>query len=111
MGRVMRLARGLGASTALRFLRGLREAWPLARDLPLDPAAGAAARHLGLVAPDTDPESEAGELARAARAAGYTGELHALEVALAELGRSACRRERYARCWFGEECPAWEASV
>lgn len=82
--RLAGLARGIGAATVLGFLRPLRGLWPAAADLPLSPAAEAAAEHLGL-AWNGDPD---------------------VEAALERLGRRACLRGRPERCPLGEACPA-----
>ena len=81
--RLAGLARGVGAATVACFLRPLRPFWPAASDLPLSPAAEAAAEHLDLVW-DGSPD---------------------LEAALERLGRRACLRGRPERCPLGEECP------
>ncbi len=81
--RIARLARGVGAATVACFLRPLRGLWPAAADLPLSPAAQAAAAHLGLI---------------------WTGDLD-LEAALERLGRRACLRGRSERCPLGRDCP------
>src|SRR5262245_2206795 len=82
--RLARLARGVGTATVVRFLRPRRSVWPAAADLPLSPAAQAAAAHLGVV---------------------FTGDPD-LEAALERLGRRACLRGRTERCPLGPECPA-----
>lgn len=82
--RIARLARGIGTATVVCFLRPLRGLWPAAADLPLSPAAQAAAEHLGVA---------------------WSGDID-LEAALERLGRRACLRGRSDRCPLGPDCPA-----
>jgi hypothetical protein len=82
--RVAALGRGVGQATVHCFLRPLRPHWPAAADLPLSPAAQAAAEHLGLR---------------------WDGDLD-VEAALERLGRRACLRGRVERCPLGAACPA-----
>jgi hypothetical protein len=82
--RLAALGRGIGSAAVLCFLRPLRGLWPAAADLPLSPAAEAAAAHLGLA---------------------WNGDLD-LEAALDRLGRRACLRARSDRCPLGSACPA-----
>lgn len=81
--RLAGLGRGVGAATVACLLRPLRSRWSAASDLPLSPAAAAAAAHLGL-AWDGDAD---------------------VEAALERLGRRACLRERPERCPLRDECP------
>jgi len=67
-GRLARLAPGFGAASVARFLRPLRDRWIQAREIPLHPAARAAAIHLGLLAEGEDEEA-ARRVARRSRAA------------------------------------------
>ena len=101
--RVAALAPGIGAATAAAFLRPLRDAFPAAREIPLSPAARAAALHLGLLRAGEDEEGEPGAL-RAALGSGTP--LADAEAALERLGRRACLRERADRCPLGDACPA-----
>lgn len=103
--RVVQLAPGVGTATALRFLRPLRERFAVAADLPLAASARAAARHLGLLAEETEPEGEAALLrAQVAREPDAPSFLQ-VEAALERLGAAACLRERVALCPLGDECP------
>ena len=63
--RLASLAPGLGGASVSRFLRPLRDIWPTASDLPLDPAAHAAAVHLGWLEEGQDLEAAPGALRRA----------------------------------------------
>jgi len=103
--RLARLAPGFGRAAAGRFLRGLRSPWPLAADLPLDPAALASAVHLGLLEATADVESAPAQLRRRFASREPAGGLRDLEAALERLGRAACRRGRPERCLLGEICP------
>ena len=100
--RLAALAPGFGAARVTRFLQPLRDTWPAAAELPLDPNACRAAFHLGwLGEEDDDP---------AALRATLEGEnpkaaLADCEFALSEIGRRACRRERPERCPLGPRCP------
>jgi hypothetical protein len=100
------LSPGLGAATALRFLRPLRERWPAAREVPLAAPARAAAIHLGWIALDADAEGEPGALAAFLRNADPEVASSDAEAALERLGAAACARERVARCPLGAACPA-----
>lgn len=102
-----RLAPGFGAASVLAFLRPLRDTWPAAREVPLDPNARAAALHLGLLAEGDDEEGEPAALRAAVAEPGASDgpDLADAEWALAQLGRAACARERIARCPLGAECP------
>jgi len=104
--RLARLASGVGAATLLRFLRPLRERWPAAREVPLSPAARAAARHLGLLRESEDTQGEFAALRAALSRLGDPVAFADLEAALERLGRHACQRERPARCPLGARCPA-----
>jgi len=108
--RLSQLAPGFGAAAVLAFLRPLRGAWPAAREVPLDPAARAAALHLGLIAEGDDEDGEPGALRAAlallpaAEAAGPAA-LGDVEWVLSRLGRAACARNQSARCPLGAGCP------
>ncbi len=107
-GRIVSLAPGLGAATVQRFLAPLRHRWPAASELPLSPAARAAAVHLGWLDPDDDPEWAAGRLASRVREASVepgAAPLWEVELALDRLGDRACRRDRWRRCPLGADCP------
>ena len=105
-GRVAQLAPGVGAATAMRFLRELREIWPLADELPLTPAARAAAVHLGLLHEGEDVEGPPGALRAALAALPRAPELVDVDAALHRLGSAACLRGRVRRCPLGAACPA-----
>jgi hypothetical protein len=100
-----RLAPGFGPAGVLRFLRPLRDRWPAAREVPLAPAALAAARHLGLVAEGADEEGEPGALRAALARLAVAPPLADLEAALERLGSRSCLRERPERCPLGAACP------
>jgi hypothetical protein len=104
--RLTGLASGVGAATALRFLRPLRDRWPAAREVPLAPAARAAAVHLGLLGAGEDSEGEPAALRAALRESGDPVAFVDLEAALERLGGRACLRNRPARCPLGDACPA-----
>jgi hypothetical protein len=89
-----------------RFLRPLRERWPAAREVPLSPAARAAALHLGLLREGEDEEGEPGALRAALLRWPEAPALADAEAALARLGERACLRGRTARCPLGADCPA-----
>jgi hypothetical protein len=100
------LAPGFGAARIARFLRPLRDRWPVARETPLQPAARAAAQHLGLLREGEDAEGEPGALRAALRSNPASPALADAEYALERLGTRACRRNRTARCPLGQSCPA-----
>jgi hypothetical protein len=108
-GRLAALASGFGTASVTRFLRPLRDRWVEASELPLHPAARAAAVHLGWISDEEDFEG----VPSALLAAGATGDgapfppvqLRDLEAALERLG-SWCRRNRTKTCPLGDECPA-----
>lgn len=103
--RIAKLAPGIGASTVARFLRPLRDRWPAAREVPLAPAARAAARDLGWLGEAEDEEGEPAVL-RAALAGDPTSPALAdVEAALERLGAAACLRGRTARCPLAASCP------
>jgi hypothetical protein len=104
--RLAGLAPGIGAATVAAFLRPLRDRWPAARELPLAPAARAAAVHLGLLAEGEDEEGEPGTLRTALARDPDAPPLADVEAALERLGRRACWRGRTDRCPLGAECPA-----
>jgi hypothetical protein len=104
--RLAGLASGVGAATVLRFLRPLRDRWPAAREVPLAPAARAAAQHLGLLGAGEDAAGEPAALRAALRGSGDPVALADLEAALERLGARACLRDRPERCPLGEACPA-----
>lgn len=54
--RIAALASGVGRATVLRFLRPLRERWPAAAEVPLDPKARRAAVAAGWLADGDDEE-------------------------------------------------------
>ena len=101
-----RLAPGVGAATVARFLRGLRDRFDAAREVPLAPAARAAAVCLGWLEPGQDEEGEPGSLRRVLAATQGAPELRDVEAALERLGAAACARRRPAACPLGAACPA-----
>ena len=107
--RLAGLAPGIGAARVARILRPLRDRWPLAREIPLQPAARAAAQHLGLLREGEDAEGEPGALRASLRSDPASPTLADAEYALARLGTRACLRNRTARCPLGESCPARES--
>ena len=100
------LAPGFGAARVARFLRPLRDRWTVACEIPLPPAARAAAQHLGLLREGEDEEGEPGALRAALRNDPASPTLADAEYALERLGARACRRNRIAQCPLGESCPA-----
>jgi hypothetical protein len=102
---VSSLAPGIGAATVARFLRPLRDLWPDVRELPLSPAARAAAVHLGLIGAGEDEEGEPGALRAALAREPDAPSLADVEAALERLGQRACLRERSQRCPLGDDCP------
>lgn len=104
--RLVSLGPGFGPGTALRFLRPLRDVWPAAEEVPLDPAALAAAVHLGWLDEFDDPETAPGTLRRLLEDADDAPSLPRVEDALERLGRAACRRNDTRRCPLAEACPA-----
>ena len=106
-GRLSALATGFGAARIARFLQPLRDVWPAASELPLDPNACRAAVHLGWLGEDDDAPSS---LRSALDAEGEATSLADLESALAELGRRACRRDLPDRCPLSDACPRRKAS-
>lgn len=104
--RLAALAPGIGAATVATFLRPLRDRWPAAPEVPLAPAARAAAVHLGLLAEGEDEEGEPGALRAALARDPGAPALSDVEAALDRLGRRACLRGRSDRCPLGADCPA-----
>jgi len=109
--RIARLAPGVGPATVALFLRPLRDAWIAARELPLSPAARAAALHVGLLREGEDEEGEPGALRAALAAQPDAPSLSDAESALERLGRRACLRQRFRSCPLGGDCPARERGV
>jgi hypothetical protein len=103
--RLASLAPGFGAASVARFLRPLRDRWVQAREIPLHPAARAAAVHLGLLSEGEDAEGEPGALRAALRDDPAQPSLADAEFALTRIGRVACSRNRTARCPLGDSCP------
>ncbi len=103
--RLAALAPGFGAASVARFLRPLRDRWIQAREIPLHPAARAAAVHLGLLAEGEDEEGEPGALRAALEDDPATPSLADAEAALTRLGSAACARNRVRRCPLGDACP------
>ncbi len=108
-GRLAGLAPGIGVATVTRFLRPLRDVWPLAAELPLSPAARAAAVHLGLIREGEDEEGEPGALRAALAREPDPPPLCDVESALDALGRRACLRNRPDRCPLAQHCPRGRA--
>jgi len=108
-GRLSGLASGFGRAAIVRLLRPLREVWPLADEIPLDPAARAAAIHLGWIGDGEDVDGAPGALRSFLRSCADDGEtsthLCDVEAALERLGRKSCLRERHDRCPLEERCP------
>jgi hypothetical protein len=104
-GRLSGLAPGFGAASVARFLRPLRDRWIQAREIPLHPAARAAALHLGLLTEGEDEEGEPGALRAVLREDPAQPSLADVEFALIQLGTIACARDRTARCPLGDACP------
>jgi hypothetical protein len=104
--RIARLAPGVGPAAVALFLRPLRDAWIAAREIPLSPAARAAAVHVGLLREGEDEEGEPGALRAALAAQPGAPALSDAEAALERLGRRACLRERVGSCPLGDDCPA-----
>jgi len=103
--RLASLAPGFGAASVARFLRPLRDRWIQAREIPLHPAARAAAIHLGLLAEGEDEEGEPGALRAALRDDPAQPSLADAEFALTRIGRAACLRNRANRCLLANDCP------
>ena len=102
--RLSRLAPGFGRTSVMRFLQPLRDVWPAAGELPLDPAARAAAEHLGWIGAGADTEGSPSALRTFLSADPQAPALWEVEFALAQLGRRSCLRERADRCPLGEAC-------
>jgi len=103
--RLARLAPGFGAASVARFLRPLRDRWVQAREIPLHPAARAAAVHLGLLAEGEDAEGEPGALRAALRDDPEQPSLADTEFALTRIGTVACSKNRASRCPLADACP------
>jgi endonuclease III len=100
------LAPGLGPATAAEILRPLRDRFSAAREIPLTPAARAAAVHVGLLRQGEDEEGEPGALRAALAREHPVPDLSDVEAALTRLGRAACMRNATTRCPLGSDCPA-----
>ena len=103
--RLASLAPGFGAASVAGFLRPLRERWDQAREIPLHPAARAAAVHLGLLAEGEDTEGEPGALRAALGDDPAQPSLADAEFALTRIGRVACMKNRSNRCLLADACP------
>ena len=128
--RLAALAPGLGQAAVARFLRPLREHWPVAVEIPLSRAARAAARprggraagggagqpplprpaggaalHLGWLAAGEDEAGEPGALRARLCEQPDAPPLADVEAALERLGAAACLREAVARCPLQAHCP------
>lgn len=95
-GELAALGPGLGAATLSRFLAPLRERFPAAADLPVEPAATVAAIHLGWLPEGCEGDAAFEPLRR--RAAAAAVDVVDLEWALGQLGRRACARNNPRRC-------------
>lgn len=104
--RLAGLAPGVGVSTVLRFLRPLRDVWPAAAEVPLAPAARAAALHLAWIGEGEDEEGAPGALRRHWERTAQAPPLRDVEAALERLGSRACLRGRVERCPLQTACPA-----
>ena len=106
-GRLMGLASGFGRAAVVRLLRPLRSAWPLADEVPLDPAARSAALHLGWIREGQDEDGAPSALRAHLRSRTPDDATHFCDTewALERLGRKACLRERSDRCPLGSDCP------
>jgi hypothetical protein len=109
--RIAGLAPGVGPAAVALFLRPLRDVWIAAREIPLSPAARAAALHVGLLREGEDEEGEPGALRAALAAQPDAPSLSDAEAALERLGRRACLRERVRSCPLGGNCPARERGM
>lgn len=103
--RIAGLAPGFGTATIARFLRPLRAVWPAAREVPLAPAARAAALDLGWLAEGEDEDGEPAALVAALAGDPEAPPFADVEAALERLGAAACLRGRTARCPLGDACP------
>jgi hypothetical protein len=103
--RLAGLAPGFGAASVAGFLRPLRDRWDQAREIPLHPAARAAAVHLGLLAEGEDTEGEPGALRAALGDDPAQPSLADVEFALTKIGSLACLRNRANRCPIADACP------
>jgi hypothetical protein len=103
--RIATLAPGVGRATVLRFLRPLRERFVAAREVPLAPAAHAAALHAGLLSDGEDEEGEPAALRHRLAHDPDAPPFADLEAALERLGAASCLRGRVSRCPLGAECP------
>ena len=104
-GTLAALGPGLGAATLARFLAPLRERFPAAADLPVEPAATVAAIHLGWLPEGCEGDAAFEPLRR--RAAAAAVDVVDLEWALGQLGRRACMRNNPRRCPVAR-CPRRE---
>jgi len=104
-GRIAALAPGVGPAAVARFLRPLRDVFAAAADLPLSPAARAAAECVGLLACGGDEAGGPGALRAALAAEADAPTLTDTEHALDALGRRACLRGRADRCPLKARCP------
>jgi hypothetical protein len=104
-GALAQLAPGIGSAAVARFLRPLRERWPAAREVPLTPAARAAAIHVGWLREGEDEEGEPAALRAALALQPDAPPLRDAEAALHRLGSAACRRASADRCPLGSDCP------
>jgi hypothetical protein len=110
-GRLARLAPGFGRAAVTRFLQPLRECWAAADELPLEPAAKAAAAHMGWISEDAE-EVSAAEL-RGVLGLHGAGEappddglrFRDVEAGLTRLGRAACLKRTTRSCLLGTDCP------
>lgn len=103
--RLAALAPGVGRATVLRFLRPLRDQQGGAREVPLAPAARAAALHLGWIDASDDEEGEPVSLRAHIAREDAAPPFADVEAALERLGAASCLRGRVKSCPLGAECP------
>jgi endonuclease III len=108
-GRLVSLAPGFGPTAAARFLRPLRDRFPVVEELPLAREAAAAGAHLGWLDADVDLELATGTLRAALREEARGPDFRDVEAALERLGRTSCTRRRPARCPLADRCPALDS--
>ena len=109
-GRLTRLAPGFGPTAVARFLRPLRDRFPVVDALPLAREAAAAAVHLGWLDADADLEFAPGTLRAAIRDEADPPAFVEIEAALERLGRASCARSRRSRCPLGVRCPVADSA-
>ena len=104
--KLIRLAPGFGVASVGTFLRPLRDAWWAAAELPLHPAARAAAVHLDYIAGGDDEDGAPRALHRfVGQSEDPVPPFADVEWALERVGRRACQAPRPRRCPFPSSCP------